>query len=136
MSEATTLAPTHALSVPELAARVGVDPSTAYRYVAAGKLPGTKVGSRWLVDPARLERFLAGQEDAAGRPLLGQPPGNPPAPIAALPPPTAGDPAAGRRELLKVLGLLRATLDLVIGAVDAAGHAGEPGGERPAREFA
>jgi len=126
------------MSVAELAARVGIDPSTAYRYVAAGRLPGTKVGSRWLIDPARLERFLAGQEDAAGRPLLPRP--NHPAPIAALPPPAA-EPADGRRELLKVLGLLRAALDLAIDAVAAAGPAdraepGQTGDERPQREIA
>jgi hypothetical protein len=28
------------------------------------------VGSRWLIDRARVERFLSGLEDAAGRPLI------------------------------------------------------------------
>ena len=58
------------MTVPELAQRCGIDPSTAFRYLRAGKLPGVQVGSRWLIDRARVERFLAGLEDAAGQPLI------------------------------------------------------------------
>ena len=61
------------MSVPELAERVGVDASTAYRYLRAGELPGVQVGSSWLIDRARVERFLAGHEDAQGRPLIPPP---------------------------------------------------------------
>jgi excisionase family DNA binding protein len=62
------LSPT--MSVPELADRVGVELSTAYRYLRAGTLPGVQVGSSWLIDRQRVERFMAGQEDAAGRTLV------------------------------------------------------------------
>jgi excisionase family DNA binding protein len=58
------------MTVPELAARVGVDESTAYRYLRVGKLPGVQAGSSWLIDRERVERFMAGQEDASGRPLV------------------------------------------------------------------
>lgn len=64
MSEVT---PT--MTVPELAQRMGIDQSTAGRYLRSGKLPGVQVGSRWLIDRERVERFLAGKEDAAGNPL-------------------------------------------------------------------
>lgn len=57
------------MTVPELAERMGIDPSTAWRYLRDGKLPGVQVGNRWLIDRARVERFLAGKEDAAGIPL-------------------------------------------------------------------
>jgi excisionase family DNA binding protein len=65
MSEA---APT--MTVGELAERCGIDPSTAFRYLRAGKLPGVQAGHRWIIDRDRVERFLAGHEDAAGRPLI------------------------------------------------------------------
>ena len=61
------------MSVPELAARIGIDVSTAYRYLRAGSLPGVQVGATWLIDRARVERFLAGHEDAAGAPLIAPP---------------------------------------------------------------
>jgi excisionase family DNA binding protein len=58
------------MTVAELAARVGIDPSTAYRYLVAGQLPGVQVGQRWVIDRERVERFVAGKEDAAGRVLV------------------------------------------------------------------
>lgn len=61
------LSPT--MTVLELSARLGVDQSTASRYLRSGKLPGVQVGSRWLIDRKRVERFLAGNEDAAGNVL-------------------------------------------------------------------
>ena len=61
------------MTVPELARRVGIDASTAYRYLRAGQLPGVHVGSNWLIDRERVERFMAGREDAAGRPLIDAP---------------------------------------------------------------
>lgn len=66
MSDAST----PMMTVPELAKRMGIDPSTAWRYLRDGKLPGVQVGSRWLIDRDRVERFLAGKEDAAGQPLV------------------------------------------------------------------
>ena len=62
------------MTVPELASRIGIDASTAYRYLRAGQLPGVQVGSSWLIDRERVERFLAGREDAAGRVLIHAPP--------------------------------------------------------------
>src|SRR5215211_4868956 len=58
------------MTVAELARRVGIDASTAYRYLRAGQLPGVHVGSNWLIDRERVERFMAGREDAAGQPLI------------------------------------------------------------------
>jgi excisionase family DNA binding protein len=58
------------MTVPELAVRVGIHESTAWRYLRAGKLPGVQIGSRWVIDRDRVERFLAGQEDAAGHQLI------------------------------------------------------------------
>jgi len=58
------------MTVPELAERCGIDASTAYRYLRAGRLPGLNPGNGWIIDRARVERYLAGREDAAGRPLI------------------------------------------------------------------
>jgi excisionase family DNA binding protein len=58
------------MTIPELAQRMGVDQSTVWRHLRDGKLPGVHVGRRWLIDRARMERFLAGKEDAAGKPLM------------------------------------------------------------------
>lgn len=58
------------MTVQELAARMGIDQSTAWRYLRDGKLPGIQVGNRWVVDRERVERFIAGKEDAAGNPLM------------------------------------------------------------------
>jgi excisionase family DNA binding protein len=68
----TEIAPT--MTVPELAQRLGIDPSTAYRYLRAGALPGVQAGSGWIIDRQRVERLLAGHEDAQGRALIQDPP--------------------------------------------------------------
>ena len=75
------------MTVPELAERIGVDVSTAYRYLRAGALPGVQAGSSWLIDRERVERFLAGTEDAAGRPLVEsrQSPETPPLTLLPMP---------------------------------------------------
>ncbi len=55
------------LTLHEAADRLGVHYMTAYRYVRTGRLPATKVGSQWWVDP----RALAGARQGtvvAGRP--------------------------------------------------------------------
>lgn len=48
------------LSLKESAERLGVHYMTAYKYVRHGKLPATKVGGEWRVDPADLEVMLSG----------------------------------------------------------------------------
>ena len=55
------------LNLQEAADRLGVHYMTTYRYVRTGRLPASKVGSQWFVDPQDLPR--AGAEAAvAGRP--------------------------------------------------------------------
>jgi excisionase family DNA binding protein len=66
--------PSPTMTVPELAERCGIDASTAYRYLRAGRLPGLNPGNGWIIDRQRVERFLAGREDAAGRPLIHETP--------------------------------------------------------------
>ena len=62
------------MTVPELAERCGIDTSTAYRYLRAGRLPGLNPGNGWIIDRQRVERYLAGREDAAGQPLIHESP--------------------------------------------------------------
>ena len=62
--------PSPTMTVPELAERCGIDTSTAYRYLRAGRLPGLNPGNGWIIDRQRVERFMAGREDAAGQPLI------------------------------------------------------------------
>jgi excisionase family DNA binding protein len=100
------------MSVPELAERVGVELSTAYRYLRKGQLPGVQVGSNWLIDRQRVERFMAGQEDAAGRVLIHAPPASD-GPMLTLMPDRAPDTAD------LAMGWLRgahAALALLLGA--------------------
>ena len=66
--------PSPVMTVPELAERCGIDASTAYRYLRAGRLPGLNPGNGWIIDRQRVERFLAGREDAAGRLLIHETP--------------------------------------------------------------
>jgi len=77
--------PAPTMTVPELAVRCGIDPSTAYRYLRAGQLPGVHVGSGWIIDRQRVERYLAGLEDAQGRPLIQPSPTTDPAVLTLLP---------------------------------------------------
>jgi excisionase family DNA binding protein len=51
------------LSLREVAERVGVHYMTAYRWVRTGRLPATKRGGTWVVEPEALER-LAGDSGA------------------------------------------------------------------------
>lgn len=100
------------MTVPELAVRVGVDASTAYRYLRAGTLPGVRVGASWLIDRARVERFMAGHEDAVGRPLVSPVLTMPAATLTVLPEPAQNDAAVALRWLQglhAVLGLLVAS---------------------------
>lgn len=100
------------MSVPELAERLGTDPSTAYRYLRDGKLPGVHIGSKWLIDRQRVERFMAGLEDAAGRPLLHALPATD-APALTLPERTPDT----RESALLWLHGAQAALEFLVGAV-------------------
>ena len=100
------------MTVPELAARAGIDSSTAYRYLRAGQLPGVQVGSNWLIDRERVERFLAGREDAAGRPLIHDPPPSVTPALTLLPERT---PDTSEIALLWLRGA-QAAMELLVGA--------------------
>lgn len=108
------------MTVAELAARVGIDPSTAYRYLVAGQLPGVQIGQRWVIDRERVERFVAGKEDAAGR-LLVEEPAAMAAPALTLLPERAPD---GAVQALAWLRGAHAAVGLLLGAAQA-GDAGE-----------
>ena len=105
------------MTVPELAARVGVDESTAYRYLRAGKLPGVQAGSSWLIDRERVERFMAGQEDAGGQPLVVTPATSAPVALTLVP-----EPARDEADLaVRWLQGLHAALGLLVAGVDGQG---------------
>lgn len=107
------------MTVVELAERIGVDVSTAYRYLRAGSLPGVQAGSSWLIDRARVERFLAGQEDAAGQPLMTTTSRGDVATLTVLPAVTASR-ANLAQEWLRGL---HAALGLLLDAADSAATA-------------
>ena len=52
-------------TVPAIAAEIGVEASTVLRWIARGirgvRLVATRVGGRWRIDPADLDRFHAAQ---------------------------------------------------------------------------
>lgn len=111
------------MTVPELARRVGIDASTAYRYLRAGRLPGVHVGSNWLIDRERVERFMAGREDAAGRPLIQESPATetslvPPVSLTLVPEWTPNS----AQTALNWLRGAQAALELLTGAAAGTGH--------------
>jgi excisionase family DNA binding protein len=53
------------LGVPEVAAYLGVEPVTVYRWCRDGRLPGLKLGKAWRVRRAALEEFLRQAEQPA-----------------------------------------------------------------------
>lgn len=110
------------LTVPELAGRMGIDPSTAWRYLRDGKLPGVQVGSRWLIDRDRVERFLAGKEDAQGRPLFDFEP----SPITRVSDPLPILAFTDHERALEWLRGLIATLELVADGIENASKLGQP----------
>lgn len=57
------------LSVPELAKRLGVAESRARVLVSSGRIPGQRVGGRWVIDELDAANF---RPLAAGRPLTEQ----------------------------------------------------------------
>jgi excisionase family DNA binding protein len=52
------------LTVPEAAKRVGRDPETVRRWIRAGKLPSSRVGTQHLIDEADLARVTGGTNPA------------------------------------------------------------------------
>ncbi|NNC92266.1 MAG: excisionase family DNA-binding protein [Acidimicrobiia bacterium] len=50
------------VTLQEAADQLGVHYMTVYRYVRLGRLPATKVGGTWEVDPADLERLRRGHD--------------------------------------------------------------------------
>jgi excisionase family DNA binding protein len=54
------------LTVDEAGTLLGLSRSTAYRAVQAGQLPAIRVGRRWLIPRAAIERLLASAETGAG----------------------------------------------------------------------
>lgn len=66
-SAAPTATPDSALlTTAQVAARCGgVDPETVLGWIHSGKLPASRPGHVYLVDPEDLKRFLAGQKRGA-----------------------------------------------------------------------
>ena len=52
------------LTVPEAAKRVGRDPETVRRWIRAGRLPSTKVGTQHLIDEDDLAAFVEDGSDS------------------------------------------------------------------------
>ena len=54
------------LTVDEAAERLGIGRSLAYEMVRQGKIPAIRLGGKWLISKAALERMLecAGREDS------------------------------------------------------------------------
>ncbi len=98
--------PSVLMAIPELSQRLGVDSSTTQRWLTAGHLPGVKVGVRWVINRDRMERFLAGEEDVAGR-LRNEP--SEPHTTASIP-----DAVDDRQAAFVWLRGLRAALDLLL----------------------
>ena len=46
-----------------VAERLGVDKNTVYKHLAAGVLPGVRLGRKWLISERRLAEFLATRTD-------------------------------------------------------------------------
>jgi len=56
---------TRLLSIPEAAESLGINWSTIYRLVTAGKIPLIKLGSRSLLDPADISALVAAGKKVA-----------------------------------------------------------------------
>ena len=99
------------LSIPEAAARRGLGECSVWRELKAGRFPGVLIGARWVIDADRLERFLAGYEDAQGNRLVPEPPAVD----------VAASPAAGAD-----WRAMRAALDLLIADAEAVAAPPQP----------
>jgi excisionase family DNA binding protein len=58
-TDSPTALPPSFLTAPETAALVRIDESTLYRHLRAGTFPGVKIGGRYVVPVAALERVIA-----------------------------------------------------------------------------
>lgn len=58
---------TPTLTVEQAAKRMRRTPSWVAQLLTAGRITGTKVGTRWQVDAASLEEFIANGRRARGR---------------------------------------------------------------------
>jgi excisionase family DNA binding protein len=57
------------LTVPEAAKRVGKDPETVRRWIRAGKLRSTKIGTQHLIDDADLDALRVEEDPSAAWPI-------------------------------------------------------------------
>ena len=118
--------PSPTMTVPELAERCGIDTSTAYRYLRAGRLPGLNPGNGWIIDRQRVERYLAGRENAACRPLIQDAPMIDVPALTLLPERT---PATAETALSWLRGA-QAAMELLVGAAAPAPSEGTEQGTR------
>lgn len=58
--------PPDVMPVDEVAAALGIHPETVRRGIREGRLPGTHIGSRYVVNRAHFERWRAGEVAAHG----------------------------------------------------------------------
>jgi excisionase family DNA binding protein len=49
------------MTVIEAAKRLGIGRNQAYQAVHAGKIPALRIGQRWLIPRAALDRMLSGE---------------------------------------------------------------------------
>ncbi len=59
----TALAERKTLTVAEAGKALGIGRNQAYQAVHDGKIPSIRIGKRWLVPKAALDRLLAGEGD-------------------------------------------------------------------------
>jgi len=57
--------PAESISLRAAADNLGLHYMTVYRYVRTGRLPATKQGGQWFVDPADIEAIANGEEDTS-----------------------------------------------------------------------
>jgi len=60
--------PAGLLTVPQVAAKLAVDPATVRRWIGSKKLPAIKIGRDYRVDPVELQQLIAARRTVS-RPL-------------------------------------------------------------------
>ncbi|MEL7206954.1 MAG: B12-binding domain-containing protein [Actinomycetota bacterium] len=121
----TTPAEGSHLSLDEAAERAGVHYMTVYRWVRTSRLPATKQGGRWVVDPDDLERMLDAGSKTGSK--TEQRSSSPEVTVSRLCTALVSGDAAGAHRLLEdaMVGGLdaeQAHLDLLSGALVAVGE--------------